>query len=255
KGTSTDFDGNYQIQASQGDVLVFSYVGFKSEEAAVSGKRLDVNLQEDADALDEVVVTALGITREKKSLGYSVQEVKSEDLVREPQTNLLNALSGKVAGAQIASQGGAPGQGSSIVIRGINSIDPNADNQPLFIVDGVPISNDSYTAGGGNLTGVTNRSSDIDLENIESLSVLKGGAATALYGVRAANGAVIITTKTGKEGKTTFNFTASTSYDEADKFPDVQKQYTQGWAGEYDDGFWPNFGPTVEEARKLYSDH
>lgn len=254
-GTSTDFDGNYQIQAKQGDVLVFSYVGFKTTEGTVTGSTLDLVLEEDANALDEVVVTALGITREKKSLGYSVQEVKTEDLTREPQTNLLNALSGKVAGAQITSQGGAPGQGSSIVIRGINSIDPDADNQPLFIVDGVPISNDTYTAGGGNLTGVTNRSSDIDLEDVESLSVLKGGAATALYGVRAANGAVIITTKSGKTGKTTFNLTASTSYDEADKFPKVQKKYTQGWAGEYDDGFWPNFGPTVGEARKIDPEH
>lgn len=254
-GTSTDFDGKYQIQASQGDVLVFSYVGFKTEESQVTGSTLNVTLTEDANALDEVVVTAMGITREKKSLGYSVQEVKSEDLVREPQTNLINALAGKVAGAQIASQGGAPGQGASIVIRGINSIDPSGNNEPLFIIDGVPISNDTYTVDGADLRGMTNRSSDIDLDDIESLSVLKGGAATALYGVRAANGAVIITTKKGKDGKTTFNLTASTSYDQVDKYPKTQRKYTQGWQGVYSDDFWPSWGPTVEEARAIDPDH
>lgn len=254
-GTTTNFDGKYQISASKGAVLVFSYMGFKSKEETISGSTLNVTLLEDTAILDEVVVTAMGITREKKSLGYAVQKVSSEDLTREPQSNIVNALSGKIAGAQIGSQGGAPGQGASIVIRGINSIDPNADNQPLFIVDGVPISNDTYTTGGGALTGMTNRSSDINMEDIESLNVLKGGAATALYGVRAANGAIIITTKRGKGGTTTFNVTASTSFDEASKLPKVQKKYTQGWAGVYDDGFWPNFGPSVEEARKIDPNH
>lgn len=255
QGTNTDFDGKYSLEASEGDRLQFSRVGFKDQKITVGTSSIVNVMMEEGTALDEVVVTAMGITREKKSLGYSVQEVKSEELTKTPQTNLLNALSGKIAGAQITSMGGAPGQGSSIVIRGINSIDPNANNQPLFIVDGVPISNDTYTAGGGSLTGVTNRSSDIDLEDVESLSVLKGGAATALYGVRAANGAVIITTKKGRDGKTTFNLTASTSYDEVDKYPKMQEKYTQGWAGVYDDGFWPNFGPTVEEARKIDPDH
>lgn len=254
-GNSTDFDGKYQLNASDGDVLVFSYVGFKTREITVSGDTLNVSLEEDTNALDEVVVTALGISREKKSLGYSVQEVTAEDLTREPQTNLVNALAGKVAGAQIASQGGAPGQGASIVIRGINSIDPGADNQPLFVVDGVPISNDTYTVGGGGLRGMTNRSSDINMEDIENVTVLKGGSATALYGVRAANGAVIITTKKGKDGKATFNITASTSFDEVDKFPKTQKKYTQGWQGELGDDFWPNFGPTVEEAKKIDPTH
>lgn len=250
-GTTTDFNGNYQISASQGEILKFSYMGFKTKEVTISDSTLDVSLTEDTAALDEVVITAMGISREKKSLGYSVQEVKSEDLVRTPQTNIVSALSGKVAGAQISSQGGAPGQGASIVIRGISSIDPSGNNEPLFIVDGVPISNDTYTDGGGSSRGMTNRSSDIDLDDIESLSVLKGGAATALYGVRAANGAIIITTKKGKEGRTTFNLTTSTSFDEVNKFPELQDQYTQGNNGVFEDGFWPNFGPTVEEAKAL----
>ena len=255
-GTTTDFDGNYQISAAEGEVLVFSYLGFKTKEVTVSGPTLNVSLEEDAAALDEVVITAMGISREKKSIGYSVQELKSEDLIKTPESNIVNALSGKIAGAQISSQGGAPGQGSRIIIRGINSLDPGANNQPLFIVDGVPVSNDQFTAGGGGGRGTTNRGADINMEDIENLTVLKGGAATALYGVRAANGAIIITTRKGKDGKASFSFSSTTTIDEVNKFPETQKKYTQGYRGEYDrNSFWPSWGPTVEEARALDPTH
>ncbi|WP_027126316.1 SusC/RagA family TonB-linked outer membrane protein [Gelidibacter mesophilus] len=255
-GSTTNFDGEYTISASQGDVLQFSYLGFKTKEVTISGTILNVKLEEDAAALDEVVVTAMGISREKKSIGYSVQELKSEDLIKTPESNIVNALSGKIAGAQISSQGGAPGQGSRIIIRGINSLDPDANNQPLFIVDGVPISNDQFTVGGGGGRGATNRGADINMEDIDNLTVLKGGAATALYGVRAANGAIIITTRKGKDGKAIFSFSTSTTYDEVNKFPETQKKYTQGYKGEYDpNSFWASWGPTVAEARAIDPTH
>lgn len=250
RGTTTDFDGHYEIQASQGEILVFSYVGYRSLETEVKGATLNVTLEESTDALDEVVVTALGISREKKSLGYSVQEVTAESITETPQANLISALSGKVAGAQISDQGGSPGQGTKIIIRGVNSLDPTADNQPLFVIDGVPISNDQFSDGGASRRGTTNRAADINMEDIKSLSVLKGGAATALYGVRAANGAVIIETKRGQEGKTTVNLTTSVSFDEVDKFPKTQNKYTHGYGGVYDTSqLFGNFGPTIEEAR------
>ena len=255
-GTTTDFDGNYKISAAQGEVLKFSYLGFKSKEVTISGSTLNVNLEEDTATLDEVVITAMGISREKKSIGYSIQELKSEDLLKMPDNNIVNALSGKIAGAQISSQGGAPGQGARIIIRGINSLDPGANNQPLFIVDGVPISNDQFSAGGGAGRGNTNRGADINMEDIENLTVLKGGAATALYGVRASNGAIIITTRKGKDGMATFNFSSTTTFDEVNKFPETQKKYTQGYKGVYDrDSFWPSWGSTVEEARALDPTH
>ncbi|MCF6349160.1 MAG: carboxypeptidase-like regulatory domain-containing protein [Flavobacteriaceae bacterium] len=156
-GTSTDFDGNYEISASQGDMLIFSFLGFKTKEVSITGSTLNVTLEEDTSQLDEVVVTALGITREKKSIGYSVQQLSSEEILNTPQVNIVNSLLGKVAGAQISSQGGAPGQGSRITIRGVNSLDPNAENQPLFVVDGIPISNNTISVGGGAGRGMTNQ--------------------------------------------------------------------------------------------------
>lgn len=256
-GTVTNTTGNYTLPAKRGDVLEFSFIGMQPKTINVGNETtLNVKLLDDAQQLGEVVVTALGIEREKRSLGYATQELDSKQLLDVPRPNIVNALQGKIAGAQISSTGGAPGQGSRIIIRGINSLDPGSNNQPLFIVDGVPISNDSYTVGGAGGRGATNRAADINLEDVESVNVLKGGAATALYGVRAANGAIIVTTKRGKNGQAVFNLSSTYQIDEVNKFPNVQKTYTQGYAGEYDkNSFWPTWGPTVEEARKLDPNH
>lgn len=256
-GTSTNFDGEYTVQASASDILVFSYVGMQTMEVYVEGRSMiNITMEQDAQALDEVVVTALGIQRDKKALGYASQQLDTEQILQIPETNVVNALQGKVAGAQITRGGGAPGQGSRIIIRGVNSLDPNADNQPLFVVDGVQISNDQLTVGGGGFRGMSNRASDLDLSDVESISVLKGGAATALYGVRAKNGAIIITTRSGKTGRTQFNLSATSGIDYVNKYPKVQQDYTQGFAGNYDrDSFWPTWGPTVEEARAIDPEH
>ena len=210
---------------------------------------IDVELQAGAQ-LDEVVVTALGISRETKALGYAVEEIESDQIVRTEQNNLVNSLQGQVAGVQVSSAGGGPGQGARIIIRGINSLDPSANNEPLFVIDGVPVSNETVTAGGGGDRNVSNRIADLNPQDVESMTVLKGGPATALYGLRAANGAIIITTKRGQAGKLSVNLSSNYGTEEVNKFPDVQKVYTRGFEGEYDpNSFWPSWGPTVEEAR------
>lgn len=249
-GTSTDFDGNYSIEASSGDVLQFSYIGMQSKEVTVgSGSTINVTLLEDSEQLDEVVVTAFGIAQEKKSLGYAAQNIDAEAITKTKQTNLVSALQGQVAGVQITNSGGAPGQSARIIIRGVNSLDPSADNQPLFVVDGVPIDNSTIESGEGNTPrGLTNRAADINPADIESMSVLKGAAATALYGVRAANGAVIITTKKGKSGSVSINLNTSVGFEELNRLPMLQDEYGQGFSGEYNPtSFWPAWGAPIAE--------
>ena len=258
-GVATDAEGNYQIRVP-GDnaVLVFRFLGYQTREVPVgSQSTINVNLATDTKQLGEVMVTALGITREKKALGYAAQGVESQELVQHRQPNVLNAMQGKVAGAVISSTGGAPGQGTSIQIRGINSIDPTRPNQPLFVIDGVLMDNSTSTFGqSAELRGMSNRLADINPDDIATINVLKGGAATALYGLRGANGVVVITTKRGQQGALSVNFTSTAGIEEVNKFPDVQDKYTQGYRGLYDPAsFWPSWGPTVEAARQIDPTH
>ncbi len=258
KGTTTDFDGNYSIEASSGDVLQFSYIGMLSKEITVgSSNSINVTLQEDSEQLDEVIVTAFGISQEKKSLGYAAQNIDADAITKTKQTNLVSALQGQVAGVQITNSGGAPGQSSRIIIRGINSLDPSADNQPLFVVDGVPIDNSTIESSDNDTArGLTNRAADINPADVESMSVLKGAAATALYGVRAANGAVIITTKRGKSGRVSINLNTSVGFDELNSMPKLQKEYGQGFSGEYDpESFWPSWGAPIAEVAQTVPGH
>ena len=266
-GTSTNANGSFSIQApSSSSILVVSLIGYKTQEVTVGNRTtLNVVLAADAQQLEEVTVsTALGITRQAKSLGYAAQTVRSEDLNFNHQPNLVNALQGKVAGATISSTGGGPGQGASIKVRGINSIDPNAPGDPLYVIDGVQIDNSTSTAGAnpsGNpygARGVTNRASDINPEDIETINILKGGAATALYGLRGANGVVVITTKRGKQNGLQVNFNSSYGFDEVLISPKVQKEYTQGVLGVYTNppgGIGPAWGPTIAEAKVIDPTH
>jgi TonB-linked SusC/RagA family outer membrane protein len=250
-GTSTDERGSYTLTVTGvSPVLVFSYAGRQSQEMAVgTGTIYNVSLGS-SGAMSEVIVTALGIRKEKRSLGYTVQSVNAEDLTVNHQSNVVNALQGKVAGVTISSTGGAPGQGARIQIRGINSLDAGRNNQPIFIVDGVEVDNSTFTTGGGDTRGMTNRAADINPDDIESISVLRGGAATALYGIRAANGAVLITTKSARAGKIQVSYTGSYGFDNVNKTPDVQTKFTQGYLGVYDNtSFWPSWGPTVAEGK------
>jgi len=254
-GTVTDMDGNYAIEVAEDAVLVFSSLGFESQEQAVEGRSvINVAMTEDMEGLDEVVVTSLGIEREKKALGYAVQEIQGEDITKTNQPNIVNALQGQTAGVQITNSGGAPGQSARIIIRGVNSLDPNADNQPLFVIDGVPVDN-STTESGSTPRGLSNRAADINPNDIESMNVLKGAAATALYGVRAANGAVIITTKKGEAGDVRINVNSTIGFEEVNQYPEIQNVYGQGFGGVYDpNSFWPNWGPSIDEIREIDPD-
>ncbi len=238
-GAQTDFDGNFSIQANIGSVLVVSYIGFKTVEVEVSSSApMTIELQEDSAKLDEVVVTALGISREKKSLGYATQEVDGEDVNRTPTDNVVNALSGKIAGVQIKNNTNMGGS-SNVVIRGSTSLTGN--NQALFVVDGVPVSNSNFnTSDQQSGTGgfdYGNMASDINPNDIKSINVLKGAAATALYGSRATNGAVIITTKSGAGSKqkptVTINSNVSVGWIDESTWPDFQYEYGTGYGAVY----------------------
>ncbi len=240
KGTVADFDGKYTIKVNPGDVLVFSSIGYQTVEKPVhKSGTINVVLKESTSQLDKVVVTAMGIKRKEKALGYATQQIKTKNLMVSGKNNAIEALQGQVPGLQITRTSGAAGGGVDILIRGLSSVNPSRNNQPLIIVDGVAINNETVT---GNVlpsdgsTAVnsseqfsyTNRASDINPEDIESFNILKGAAATALYGVRAANGAIIITTKKGKIGKPKINFNVSTTWRNVVTTPELQKTYREG---------------------------
>ncbi len=229
-GTTTDRHGAYTITVPDGyNTLVFSFVGMKTKEVEIGDKSvINVELEPGALGLEEVVVTAIGIEREKKALGYSVQEVGGDEIAQSRQSNVVDALQGKVAGVRINKSSGDPGASSFIEIRGSASLTRN--NQPLFVVDGVPIDNSGNS--GNTVDGVaeSNRAIDLNPDDIESITVLKGGAATALYGIRAANGAVVITTKSGKNtgGKIDVSFNSSLKVENVSMLPPRQNKFAQG---------------------------
>ncbi|WP_369692155.1 carboxypeptidase-like regulatory domain-containing protein [Formosa haliotis] len=202
-GTQTDFDGNYSISASQGATLSYSFIGYKTQTKTVGASNtISIVMAEDLAQLDEVVVTALGISREKKQLGYASQEVDGDAVSTVKAQNFVNSLSGKVAGLNVKPSGTIGGS-TNVVIRGNSSVAGN--NQALFVIDGIPIDNgisntsDQQAGRGGYDYG--NAASDINPDDIESINVLKGAAASALYGSRASNGVIMITTKKGKKTK------------------------------------------------------
>ena len=259
-GTSTDEQGLFSITVnSASPVLVFSYAGRQTQELVIgTGNTYNVSLNT-SGSMSEVVVTALGIRKEKRALGYSAQEVSGEALSLTKQTNIVNALRGQAAGVQINSGGGAPGQGTRIIIRGIKSLDPNKDNQPLFVIDGIVMDNSTTTVStSGSLRGLSNRAADINPDDVESISILKGGAATALYGQAGSNGVVVITTKTARAGKMRIGFSTTYGIDEVDMLPEVQSKFSQGFVGttsrvpEYDPTtIFSAWGPTVQQVKQI----
>lgn len=252
QGTLTDANGRYSLEASPQSILVFSFIGYTTQEVAVGNRAtIDIQLAEDVRNLDEVVVTAFGISQEKKALGYAVQEVQAKEITQAREPNLVDALNSKVAGVQITRQGGAAGAGSSIVIRGNSSITGN--NQPLFVVDGIPVNN-SFRSSTGASSGVdvSNRAIDINPDDIESMTVLKGPAATALYGIQAGSGVIVITTKKGSrsEGRNTrVNFSSNASFDRIINYFPQQEVYAQGDNNVFGDLTFSHFGPPVSTLR------
>ncbi len=233
QGTVTDIDGNFSLSAPSNGTLVVSYVGMKTQEVAVSAN-VRVVLQSDTELLDEVVVTAMGIRKERKALGYAVQDLKSDELLKNKSANVINSLAGKISGVNVTQSSGAAGAGAQIILRGGTSLE--RDNQPLFVVDGVIYDNSTVIGGNsafdGALTTATsygNRVMDINPEDIETMSVLKGPAAAALYGSKAAAGAIVITTKKGQEGTVQVNVSTKTSTNWVNRYPEQQDGYKRGF--------------------------
>ena len=249
-GTVTDFDGNFTLDVpSDGKQLVISYIGMKSKEVVVS-PNVNVTLMSDTQNLDEVVVTAMGISKEKKALGYAVQDVKSDELTQGANTSLSGALQGKVSGIDIASSSGMPGASSKIMIRGARSF--TGDNSPLYVVDGMPISSAADMSTYDSVSGAdyANRAVDIDPNDIESINILKGQAASALYGIRASNGVIVITTKSGKgakKGKPQVSFSSNLSFDKISRKPHLQNIYAQGSNGKFNPNASTSWGPKISE--------
>lgn len=235
-GALTAVNGNYSVSVPPGGTaLEFSYLGYITQTIQIGSQSvINVKLASDSKSLSEVVVTALGIKRETKALGYAAQSVKGDDLTKADQGDVLKSLSGKIAGVQITSSSGTPGAASYIQLRGSNSLTGN--NQPLFVIDGNPIDNNQNYSGDPSdaknnlLQGATNsnRGADVDPNDIESITVLKGPAAAAIYGIDAANGAIVITTKKGTVGRTQVEFNTGVSFDKVNRLPKLQNQWVKG---------------------------
>ncbi|HND88889.1 MAG TPA: SusC/RagA family TonB-linked outer membrane protein, partial [Saprospiraceae bacterium] len=244
-GAVTDINGNFSVKvANESDVLVISYTGYSNKEVSVAGQSvLDIAMTETL-ILQEAVVTAFGIKKNKENLGYAVTEIASKDLTTARTTNVTNALAAKAPGVRLSGSGGSF-TGSSIIIRGFTTF--TGSNQPLFVVDGIPIDN----GGGGsplqNGPSVSNRGIDLNSEDIENISVLKGAAATALYGSRAASGVILITTKKGKtRQRNSISYTANMAFQEVNRFPDYQNTYGQGTGGAFNVNAIGSWGPRIQ---------
>lgn len=249
-GTMTDMDGHFTLEGvKKGDIIQISFIGFATQDIPYTGQTaLNVKLEEDAQKLDEVVVTALGMKRDKKALGYAMQELKGDELLSSREPNLANSLSGKVSGLQIVRSSNGVGGSSKIVLRGNNSL--TGSNQPLIVVDGTPM--DNFTGGVDDVWGnsgadMGNGLSDINPEDIESMTVLKGASAAALYGSRAGNGVILITTKSGKKNEGLgIMVNAGITTESIFLKPDMQNSFGQGSVGAYDNQSRLSWGPKAE---------
>lgn len=260
-GINTDINGKYTLAVPESaTTLVFTYIGMKKQEVEIGNRSLvDVIMESEVKGLDEVVVTAFGVSREKKAIGYSVQDVKNEVIKRTGNTDLAGAMQGKISGVDIKPSSGMPGASSQIVIRGARSFTGN--NAPLYVVDGMPISSNSdiqsgsggsFSTAGNGVTGsdISNRAVDINPADIESINILKGQAAAALYGIRASNGVIVITTKSGKNntiGKPVISVSHTSAFSQVSRTPDYQSTYAQGLGGAYIPNSSSSWGPKITD--------
>lgn len=241
QGTITDIDGNYSINASDNSVLVFSFVGLDSKEIKVGTQSvINVVMKSSSIMVDEVVVTAMGVKAEKKKLNFAVQSLDASEITAGQAANFVSSLQGKVAGVQVTSGGGSPNSGTAIQIRAISSINPGQNNEPLFIIDGIAVNGSATNMG------------NINPNDIENMTVLKGAAAAALYGHEAANGVVMITTKTGKAGAIQVNASASIQIDNCTRVPEIQSIYGPGAQGFYKAQTAGGWGPLLQPGEKSY---
>lgn len=272
-GAATDLDGKFAISAVPGSTLQISYVGYTTVTTAAK-EGMVVTLTPDTENLQEVVVTALGIKKDRKSLGYAIDEVNADELMKNKSANPLSSLSGKVPGVNITQSSGAAGSGAQIILRGATSGSESRDNQPLFVVDGVIYDNSSAVGGNSAFDGSTNSSTtssnrlmDINPEDIESMSVLKGPAASALYGSRAANGVILITTKKGKAGTIEVNLSAKYITSWVTRTPTMQTTFKRGYmedlkddegnylGTQYNDFAYTSWGSKYSDTDEIYADN
>ncbi len=239
-GTITDFDGKFELTVADKATLIVSYVGMTTLEQKVTGSAMKITLKSDAIAMEEVVVTAMGVVQEKKRMNFAVQSLGSENLTEGQNSNFVNALQGKIAGVSVTNGGGSPNSGSQIIVRGIASINTSQNNEPLFILDGMPIS------------GGASAAADINPNDIENVTVLKGAAAAALYGQDAANGVIMITTKQGEAGKITVKANGSWQWDTPTRVPQLQQTYGPGSKGFYKEKTSGGWGPMLQEGEQIY---
>lgn len=262
KATATNGDGKFSINVAEGSMLEFSYVGFTTQKVKARNGMIVRLVAAAASQMEDVVVTAMGIKKERKALGYSVTELKADELMKNKNTNIVNSLVGKVPGVNITQSSGSAGAGASITIRGGNSTSDGRQNQPLFVVDGVIYDNSTTVTGNTGTDGLSrsntsysNRIMDINPEDIESLSVLKGAAAAALYGSRAADGVVIITTKRGAEGAASVNVSSKVSTSWANKLPEAQTLFGAGsyaQNGVFNDVTYSSWGNPIGSSDQVY---
>ena len=253
-GTNTDLNGAFTMSVPAGaTTLEFSFIGYRKVERTIgSESTFNVTLETDTKQLGEVVVTALGLEKEKRTLGYSTQELNSQEITQGRDRSVINSMQGKVAGVQISSASGGVGSSTRVVIRGNKSL--QGDNQPLYVIDGIPINNSSFTTGDNlnNSVDAGNRANDINPEDVESINILKGPAAVALYGSRAANGAIIITTKNGKGAaargkKAEITYSTSYMFESVLRYPKVQNEFGQGFFGAEDLLENTSWGPRFDD--------
>jgi TonB-linked SusC/RagA family outer membrane protein len=263
RATVTDNNGKFSINANENAVLVFSYIGYVSQKVNAAGGMQVRLVKGDASQMADVVVTAMGITKSRKALGYSVSELKADELMKNKNTNIINSMAGKVPGVNVTQFSGSAGAGASITIRGGNSTSETRQNQPLFVIDGIIYYNSTVVTGNTGTDGLSrsnttfsNRIMDINPEDVESMSVLKGAAAAALYGSRAADGVVIITTKKGAEGASVVSFASKFSTSSANKLPEVQTEFGPGSLssnGVLNTASYNNWGPKIPADSPLYN--
>jgi len=252
KGTTTDANGEFKVSTPSNATLIFSYIGYIRQEVKVgSSNTINVSLENDENILNEVVVTALGVKQEKRALGYAVQEVKGQDLLDSQRDNFMMGLQGRVAGLQMTPTSGTAGGSAVIQLRGAGSI--GNSNQPLYVVDGLPISNNTFAQGAlvsdrpNRDMDYQNRAADINPNDIETVTILKGPEAAALYGIEAANGAIVITTKKGGTGRGKITYNGSLSVRDVYRFPESQTTYGRGFNGVFNPNNFSYFGGEVSQ--------
>jgi len=254
---STGFDGTFSIKAEKGSILIFSYLGFKTKEVIANEIIINVVMQEDSQNLKEVLVTtSLGIKRQKRSLGYATQEIAGSVIEDSQRDNFITSLQGRVAGLSVTSTSGAPGSSAAIQLRGVNSMSGN--NSPLFVIDGLPMNNSTLDQGllisnGPNRdTDYTNRGGDLNPDDIESVTILKGPEAAALYGIQAGNGAIVITTKKGKPGEGRISINTDLRVENVYRYAETQQVYQRGSNGVNNINYRRHFGEKYPAGTQMF---